>query len=90
MRYVLQVGVTVAQIVLSFYGFWLVWRSLLPLLPGPADPDDRIAPYDCYFTDPFVLPLARGLRVPHRVVAVALLIAVTAAQVGLTRLSAAL
>ncbi len=32
------------QVVLSFYAFWLVWRVLLPDLPGPPDRDDRIAP----------------------------------------------
>ncbi len=77
----------VAQLVAGFYGFWLVWRVLLPILPGPRDPEDRIAPFDRYFTDPFVLPLARLLRIHQRLVSAVLLFVVAAAQVGLGRLA---
>lgn len=64
-----------------------VWRVLLPILPGPRDPKDRIAPFDRYFTDPFVLPLARLLRIHQRLVSAVLLFVVAAAQVGLGRLA---
>ncbi|MDP9475143.1 MAG: hypothetical protein M3R38_05530 [Actinomycetota bacterium] len=86
MSFFWQTMIGVAQLVVSFYGFWLVWRVLLPVLPGPRDPKDRIAPYDRYFTDPFVLPLARRLRIHQRLVSAVLLLLVAAAQVGLGRL----
>jgi hypothetical protein len=57
--YVLDWAVTVVQYGSSFYAFWLVWRVLLPDLPGPPDPSDRVAPYVGYLTDPFVVPVAR-------------------------------
>ena len=78
------IGVT--QLVAGFYGFWLVWRVLLPILPGPRDPEDRIAPFDRHFTDPFVLPLARRLWLHQRLLS-AVLLFVVAAQVGLGRLA---
>jgi uncharacterized protein YggT (Ycf19 family) len=78
-----DVGITVVRIVLNFYAFWLIWRILLPWLPGPADVHERVAPYVCYFTDPFVLPTARRVRLGERVVAAAALIIVAAALVGL-------
>ncbi len=58
---------------------------LLPLLPGPADPQERIAPFAGYFTDPLVNPVARTLRLPERAVAFALLVALAALSVGLSR-----
>jgi hypothetical protein len=76
------------QVVLSFYAFWLVWRVLLPELPGPPDRDDRIAPYAGYFTDPFVLPAARALRLPPRLIALLALILVAVGTVALSRLPA--
>lgn len=82
-----DVGVVLAQFVLSFYAFWLVWRVLLPLLPGPADPNDRVAPFVGYFTDPVVNPLARTLRLPPRAVAAALLVAVAVLSVVLSSTS---
>lgn len=89
-RFVLQTLIVLGQITLGFYGFWLIWRVLLPILPGPPDAADRVAPFVCYFTDPFVKPLARRLHLrAHRIAALALLV-VAAAQVGLQRLSAAL
>lgn len=84
MVFLLQVLAALGQIVLSFYGFWLIWRILLPELPGPADPEDRIAPYAGYFTDPFVRPLARVLHAPPRsiVLLVLLLIGVASAAIA--------
>lgn len=76
-----------AQLVVGFYGFWLVWRMLLPILPGPRDPEDRIAPFAWYFTDPFVIPLTRWLRVHPRIVSTLLLFLVAAVQVGFGRLA---
>jgi hypothetical protein len=81
--FVLSVAAALGQSVLSFYGFWLVWRVLLPVLPGPPEPDKRIAPFAGYFTDPFVQPVARALHVPPRLVA---LVVVAIASVALARL----
>lgn len=87
MSFLWDTVIGVAQLVAGFYGFWLVWRVLLPILPGPRDPEERIAPFDRYFTDPFVLPLAGLLRIHQRVVSILLLFVVAAAQVGLGRLA---
>lgn len=54
----------VLRTLLGFYAFWFVWRVLLPVLPGPLDPEDRIAPYALYFTDPLIPGWAR--RTPGR------------------------
>jgi len=89
MVYMLRTVIAVVQLVLSFYGFWLVWRVLLPELPGPRNPDDRIAPFAGYFIDPLVQPLAKRSHVHPRLLSGLLLIAVAAGQVGLDRLSAA-
>jgi hypothetical protein len=67
--YLLEVVVLTLQFGLSFYAFWLVWLVLLPDLPGPADPDDRIVPYVGYFTDPFLVPAAKALHAPTRLMA---------------------
>lgn len=83
MTWALQILVMLGRILLSFYGFWLVWRVLLPLLPGPDDADERIAPYACYFTDPFLQPLARLTRVPVHTLAILGLVGVAAGQVAL-------
>lgn len=85
--FLLQTGVTVIQIGLAFYGFWFVWRVLLPVLPGPNNPNERIAPYARYFTDPLVIPLARHLRLNEWLVSALFLLTVAAAQVGLARLN---
>lgn len=90
MKFTIETVAAIIQFGLSFYGFWLVWRVLLPDLPGPADPHDRIAPYVGYFTDPFVLPIARVLRVPARLIAFAALTVVAAVSVALSRLAALL
>jgi hypothetical protein len=84
-RFATEVAVAVVQFALSFYGFWLVWRVLLPLLPGPAVRDERVAPYVGYFTDPFVVPVASALRVPARLVALLALIVLAALSVALSR-----
>ncbi len=89
MVYMLRTVIAVVQLVLSFYGFWLVWRVLLPELPGPRTSEDRIAPFAGYFVDPLVQPLARRSHVHPRLLSGLLLIAVAAGQVGLDRLSAA-
>jgi hypothetical protein len=80
-----DVGAILGQFVLSFYAFWLVWRVLLPLLPGPADPQERVAPFVGYFTGPLVDPLARTLHLPARAVALVLLVVVAVLSVGLSR-----
>jgi hypothetical protein len=85
-RYLLDVIVTTLQFGLSFYGFWLVWRVLLPDLPGPPDQDDRIAPYARYFTDPFLMPAAKALRLSLRLIALMALAVVAGLSVGLDRL----
>jgi hypothetical protein len=82
----LAVVAALGQSVLSFYGFWLIWRVLLPDLPGPAEPDKRIAPFAGFFTDPFVRPAARALHVPPRGVALLALIIVAVGSVTLARL----
>jgi short subunit fatty acids transporter len=84
-KYALEWVVTVLQYAVSFYGFWLVWRVLLPALPGPADPDERVAPYVRYFTDPFVVPVANALHIPVRLVALVALVIVAAVSVALGR-----
>ncbi|MDK3258732.1 hypothetical protein [Blastococcus capsensis] len=86
MNFFLAVIAALGQIVLGFYGFWLVWRVLLPGLPGPAEPDKRIAPFAGYFTDPFVQPLATRLHVPPRLVAMLALVVVATASAALARL----
>ncbi len=86
MRFLLETVITVAQTVLAFYDFWMVWRVLVPILPGPDDPAERIAPYAKYFTDPFMVPLGRFLRMPERIASAVLLLALAALHVGLTRL----
>lgn len=87
MSFFLSVVAVLGQMGLSFYAFWLVWRVLLPDLPGPADPEKRIAPFAAYFTDPFVQPLAKVLRIPPRVAALAALTIVAIGSAGLGRLS---
>lgn len=86
MKYTIEVAVMVVQFGLSFYGFWLIWRVLLPDLPGPRDPEDRIAPFAGYFTDPFVVPVAKALHIPRRMVALLALVVVATVSVALGRL----
>ncbi len=76
--------VQLGELVLSFFGFWLVWRVLLPVLPGPSDPEERIAPFAGYFTDPLVAPLLR-LRLTAWVAALLLLLADAVVLVALSR-----
>jgi hypothetical protein len=79
----LEAGIVLVRIVLSFYGFWLVWRVLLPLLPGPNPEDERIAPYACYFTDPFLVPVHRLSGAPTWLLALLALIGVATALAAL-------
>ena len=87
MTFILSMAAALGQSVLSFYGFWLVWRVLLPDLPGPPERDKRIAPYALYFTDPFVRPVAGALHVPPRLVALLALVVLAIASVALAGLA---
>lgn len=90
MTYLLQTLLSVGQLILGCYGFWLVWQVLLAELPGPRDPHDRIAPYAGYFTGPLVQPVARRLPVRPHVVSGLLLLLLAAGEAALRHLSAAL
>ena len=81
--FVARTALALGNIVVGFYGFWLVWRLLLPVLPGPEDRDDRIAPFAEYFTDPFIVPLAQFTRLPHRAITAVSLTATAALLVAL-------
>jgi len=87
MKFLLQTGVTVVQIGVAFYGFWFVWRVLLPVLPGPNNPNERIAPFARYFTNPIVAALTRSLRLSEWLVSALLLLAMASIQVGLAHLN---
>ena len=87
MTFIIETAIAAVRILVAFYGFWLAWRALLPALPGPSEPTERIAPYARYFTDPWVAPLARVLRAPVWVVSAGMLIGVAALEVGLGRLA---
>lgn len=87
MGYGIDAAITLGRIVLAFYGFWLVWRVLLPVLPGPEDREERVAPYAPYFTDPFVRPLMRVVGGRVWLASLLLLVVVAAGQVGLDRLA---
>ncbi len=73
-RFAIDPTIQVAQLLLSFYGFWLAWQVLLPVRPGPHRASDRIAPFAGYFTDPFRAPLTSGLRLPPWIAALVLLL----------------
>jgi hypothetical protein len=81
----IAVLVHLGQIVLGFYGFWLVWRVLLPVLPGPPRTDERIAPFAGYFTDPLTAPLVGLLRLPPWLATLIVLLADAAALAALGR-----
>lgn len=66
--------VNLVQLVLGFYGFWLVWRVLLPVLPSGHNPDLDISPFAVALTDPLVIPVVRLLRVPPWLATVMLLV----------------
>ncbi len=86
-RFAIDPAIQVAQLLLSYYGFWLAWQVLLPVLPGPRRASDRIAPvlpgprrasdriapFAGYFTDPFRAPLTSGLRLPPWIASLVLL-----------------
>lgn len=82
-----RTALTIGDIGVGFYGFWLVWRLLLPVLPGPTERRERIAPFACYFTDPFVVPISRRTRLPESVVTLASLVVVAAALVALDEIA---
>ena len=87
MTFAISVAGAVAQIFLGFYGFWLIWRFLLPYLPGPEDSHDRVAPFVGYFTDPFIKPVAARLHLPARWIAGFWVVGVAAASVIVRRLT---
>lgn len=89
MDFVVAVAGAVVQIVLGFYGFWLIWRVLLPYLPGPERSDERVAPFVGYFTDPFINPVAERLHLSARLIAALSVFAVAAAMVIVGRLTSA-
>jgi hypothetical protein len=85
--FLVAVAGAVAQLMLGFYGFWLVWRVLLPYLPGPPQAEDRVAPFVGYFTDPFINPVAERLHLPARLVAAFDLVVVASASVIVRRVT---
>ncbi len=87
MSFILAVAGATAQILLGFYGFWLVWRVLLPYLPGPRNPEDRVAPFVDYFTDPFINPVADRLHLPAGLVSTFAVVVVASASVIVRRLT---
>ncbi len=54
--------------------------------PDPTTPRNGSPPFAGYFTDPFIVPVARTFRVPPRLVALLLLALVAALSVALGRL----
>lgn len=82
-----QVITTVLQIILGFYGFWFVWRVLLPVLPGSENQDERIAPFARDFTDPVVNRLNQTFRINKWLAALVGLLLVSAASVGVSYLA---
>jgi hypothetical protein len=85
--FLVRTGLTIGDIGVGFYGFWLVWRLLLPVLPGPDERRERIAPFACYFTDPFVVPIARLTRLPERAITLASLVVAAAVLVALDEIA---
>lgn len=90
MTFLVHLAIVLAQIILGFYGFWLVWRVLLPVLPGPEKDSDRMAPYAGYFTDPVIRRAAERIQVHPRWIAAGALVIIAAAQVALQRAIAGL
>lgn len=74
----LETAVGVVQVFLAFFGFWLAWRTLLPVLPGPPMADDRIAPFAHYFTRPLVEPISQALHVSASLASFGLLVVLAA------------
>jgi len=85
--FIIAVAGAITQIMLGFYGFWLAWRVLLPYLPGPREPNDRVAPFVGYFTDPFINPVAERLHLPARLVSTFAVVVVATASVIVRRLT---
>lgn len=90
MTFVAQTAITVTTVAAGFYGFWLVWRVLLPILPGPSDLEHGFSPFGKRFTDPLIVPIARVLHVPEWLIAAIWLILVAALITALNALSASL
>lgn len=84
--FAVAVLVSLGQLVLGFYGFWLVWRVLLPVLPTARHPDQHISPFAAPLTDPLAVPLGRLLRLPPWVAVLLLLVADAAALAVLGRI----
>ena len=82
----LAVLVNLVQLVLGFYGLWLVWRVLLPVLPS-AGHDQGISPFAGPLTDPLVVPLARLLHLPRWPAALLLLLIDAGAVAALGRIA---
>jgi len=79
----LAVLVNLVQLLLGFYGFWLVWRVLLPVLPSARHRDPDISPFAVPLTDPLAAPLVCLLRLPPQLAVLLLLIADAAALAAL-------
>lgn len=88
MGFLAETAITLGRIAVAFYGFWFVWRVLLPVLPGPTDARDRVAPFVCYFTDPLVDPVARVTRIGTWWASVLYLVVIAGTEVGLSRVAA--
>lgn len=86
-HFAVDLTIQIAQLLLSFYGFWLVWQVLLPVLPGPPQTNDRIAPFAGYFIDPLRAPLTTSLRLPPWIASLIPLLADAAALVALTHVT---
>lgn len=83
---VVELAVRFVQAVLAFYGFWLVLRTLRPVLPGAEGALHELEPLACDLTDPFVEPVARWIALPRRVISGVYLLVVVGIQLGLGRL----
>lgn len=88
MTFVAQTAITIMTVAAAFYGFWLVWRVLMPVLPGPSDLEHNFSPFGKRFTDPLIIPVARFLHLPERLIAAVWLVLVAALITALNALSA--
>ncbi|MDP9314860.1 MAG: hypothetical protein M3R24_28975 [Chloroflexota bacterium] len=86
MKFLIDMGNTVAQSILAFYDFWVVWRVLLPILPGPADPLERIATLRHLLHGSAHQAVGSIFRMTERRASTLLLLGLAAAHAGLSRL----
>jgi len=86
--FIAQTAITIVSVATGFYGFWLVWRVLMPLLPGPRDLEHGFSPFGKRFTDPLISPIARVSHLPERLIAGFWLILVAALITALNGLGA--